>query len=249
MNKISDMDFKSFTEEAVKEITDLPLERRRPWVLRIRDGRTDMTADRARKILLGKVWGKSLARLNKRYPSSEPMAAEKALAALMRNGISRNRIRLRDNSFRLNLDNCQYRLYKHASAEGFSACPWPSEHQCTVRLSGKDFAGFVLAFDAAVPEIVARVPGVLRAVEERELAERKKEIELDLKKQFLQSVIDRFITPLGLSAHSVFKEGDVVSLDLEQIKTAHLEVPLWQLPEMLKNPAAVMNLLEKKRQD
>ncbi len=240
---MNDIDFRLITQEVVKSSCNMPLEHPGGFFSRS-PVKINVTPGMVREMLLGGVWRKCVELLNLRYHASEPMAIEKALSELMKNGLIKDKIIFRKDSFRLNLQNGQYRAYKMGPEGTVCACPWPSEWRYEIQFPGKVFAEFVLLFDAEIPEIVSHIPEVIEAVRKREMEGKKEQIEKELKETFIKSLIEQYLTPSGISARYSFQDGDMVSLDLSQSLTAHLDIPLWELAEKLKDPEQVRALLQ-----
>ena len=240
---LENIDFKTITAEVVKEISEMPLEQPGGFFSR-RPVKINVTQEMVREMLLRKVWGKSIELLNKLYAKKEPLVAEKALSELIKRDVVKEKIIYKKDSFRLKLENGEYRAYTFGSSETVYACPWPSEKRYEIRIPGGLFAEFILRFDAEIPEIITHVPEIIQSIRAREMAEKKDEIERELKEKVLQALIDQYLKPLGLTVHSTMKEGDMVSMDIQQVKSAHLEMPLWQLLEKLKDTGAILDSLQ-----
>ena len=237
------MDFKMIMDEAVLEISYMPLEERRGGFFSHISTRITVTPERARRMLLEKVWGKSIEALNAMSPETEPMAMEKALAKLMRGNVLKENITYKKNSFRIQLANGQYRAYKQGDSRVIRACPWPAGGASVALTTGSRFADFLLRFDAEIPEMEARIPFIMEIIGAREREEKKRMIEAELKNRIITSLIDQYLKPLGLSVKYYVKDNDMISMDISQAFSAHLEVPLQQLQERLKDAGAIMGLL------
>ena len=168
---------------------------------------------------------------------------EKALSVLIRRKALQERVVCKKHSFRIRLENGQYRAYREEGTEYIRACPWPAEKRYIIQITGGRFADFLLQFDAAIPGMLSRVPAIVDAIRTRELEERKESLEAELKERVIQSVVDQILKPLGLSARYQMKDNDIISLEISQRLSAHLELPLWELPERLKDADAVMAML------
>lgn len=195
-------------------------------------------------MLLGKVWGKGIELLNTREGKAEPLVAEKALSELMKKDVVKEKIIYRKDSFRLQLTNGRYRAYTFGASGEVYACPWPSERRYKILMSSSKFADFILQFDAEIPEIVSHIPEIIETLRARELEERKHKLEKELKEQVLKSLIEQYLKPLGLSVRYRLNEDDRVSMDVFQTLTAHMEMPLAQMMERLKDADAIKALLQ-----
>lgn len=243
MGKMDTIDFKTITAEVVKEVSNISLERpggffnRHPVKIKI-------TSGMIQEMLLEKVWGKGIEMLNTEYVEAEHMIAEKAISELMKRGILTDKVMYKSDSFRLQLENGQYRAYKNSATGAVSACPWPSGKRYDILIPGSLFADFIIQFDAEIPEIVSHVPEIVELIKGRELEEMKGMMEKELKKQILQSFIEQYLVPIGLSATYILKDDDIVAMDISQILSAHLEMPLAQLIDKLKDTDAIKKSLK-----
>jgi hypothetical protein len=243
MGNMELLDLKSITAEAVKEISSIPLERPGGFFNR-RQVKVDISPETLREMLLRKVWGKGVGLLNTQEAKAEPLVAEKALSELMKRGAVKDKIIYKKDSFRLKLENSQYRAYTFGVSGAVYACPWPSEKRYEILMSGTMFADFILQFDAEIPEMVSRIPEIIEVLKMRELEERKRRMENELKEQVLRSLIEQYLKPIGLSVRYKLDEGDMVSMDISQTLTAHLEMPLAQMMDKLKDADAFKALLQ-----
>lgn len=233
MERMECIDLKAITEEVVTELCNMPLERdtggwHRSYVTRIQ-----VSPDIIRSTLLFSVWEKCIELLNRHGKKEGPLAIEKALTILAGRGALKEKIQFRKNSFRVQLENSRYRIYKMGETYA-SACPWPSEKRCGILVSGKTLADFIMRFDEEVPDIVSHVTTIMSAIGARELEETKRSMEVEIKEKLVRSLIDQYLKPLGLSVQYDIGAGDVVSLDLRKVISAHIEVPLGQLADKVK---------------
>lgn len=247
MGKMASIDFKTITAEAVLEISNMPLESLKCSFFNNSVTRIVMTPDLARQILLEKVWEKCVNTLIAQNSESESLAIEKALSILMKKDAIKGKIICRKNSFRVKLSNCQYRAYKQGVDGEIWACPWPSKKRYIIRITGSQFADFILQFDAEIPTMLTHIPAIVDTIRTREREEQKELMAEELKEKVVTSIIGQILEPLGLSVRYTMGEGDKVILDISQTLSAHIEIPLWQLPEKLKDPEAVMALLQVER--
>lgn len=243
MGKVDSIDFKAITAEVVKEVSSIPLERPGGFFNR-RPVKVDVSPEILREMLLRKVWGRGIELLNAQEAKAEPLVAEKALSELMRKGVIKEKIIYKKHSFRLQLENSQYRAYTFGASGAVCACPWPSAKRYEILMSASRFADFILQFDARILEIVSYMPEIIEALRVRELEERRQKVEKELKEQVLQSLIEQYLKPIGLSVCYKINEGDMVSMDISQTLTAHLEMPLAQMMDKLKDTEAFKTLLQ-----
>ena len=237
------IDFKAITAEAALEISNMPLKQGDGFL----NGYVtciDATPDTISQMLLEKVWAKCVGVVNSLDFELEPLAVEKALSILLRKSTVHEKIVCKKNSFRVQLANGQYRAYRKNGTGNIWACPWPAVKRYEIQIGGEQFANFLLQFDEVIPEILNHIPAIMDNIRTREWEERKEMIEKELKEKVIQSVIDGSLKPLGLSVQYMLGEGDMVFLDISQVLSARLELPLCQLPEKLNDAEAVMAMLQ-----
>jgi hypothetical protein len=241
------MDIKTITAEAAQEISNMPLVQRGGIYNRFFI-RLDATPAMIQQMLLETVWAKCIESLNAQNQETEPLAIEKALSLLMKQGAIKEKVIFKKDSFRIQMANGQYRAYRNGAAGTLWACPWPTVKRYVIQIGGSRFADFLLQFDTEIPEILTHVPVIIDTIRTREREEQKKEIEEELKNRVITSIIDQYLKPLGLSVKYTVGEGDVVTMDISKTLSAHLELPLCQLPEKLKDPEALMAMLKVEHQ-
>ena len=95
--------------------------------------------------------------------------------------------------------------------------------------------------------MLTHIPAIVDTIRTREREEQKELMAEELKEKVVTSIIGQILEPPGLSVRYTMGEGDKVILDISQTLSAHIEIPLWQLPEKLKDPEAVMALLQVER--
>ena len=247
------IDFKTITAEVVAALSSLPLEQQANR--RVHGHMTNLsnppvairyTPDEIRSSLINGVWTKGVAVLNGDRTDCNPLEGEKALAILTRKGMVTENVQFKRNSFRLKLKNAEYRIYKYGGT-GFEACPWPSLTWCPVTVSGEEFAEFLAAFDSEIPEIESNLDTVMARIKARELEMTRQKKERELKDKLVKSLVLSLLAPLGLSTTYSISEGDIVSLDLRKVMTAHLDIPLEKLAETLKDTAGIEEALSVER--
>ncbi len=243
MGKVDSIDFKAITAEVVEEVSRIPLERPGGFFNR-RPVRVGVSQGILREMLLRKVWERGIELLNALETKAEPLVAEKALSELMKKDVVKEKIIYKKESFRLQLANGQYRAYTSGASGAVYACPWPSEKRYEIQMSGSTFADFLLQFDTEIPDIVSHIPEIMEAFRVRELEEKKQKIAKEVKEQALNSLIEQYMKPLGLSVRYKLDEEDRVSMDVSQTLTAHLEMPLAQMMDKLKDADAFKALLQ-----
>lgn len=233
------LDFKSITAEAVAEICGAAENLPKKFFCLSNDG-VQVNSEELRALLLEYVWKHAIRRVNEDYavPETEAMAAEKTLAELVRRLILTEKVVYKKDSFRLQLKNGQYRIYKDAVKGFVFACPWPSEKRYEVGFPGRLLADFIIQFDAAIPDIVAQIPALAMTLWENEFEKNSDDIKRKLKEQALKPLIEQFVEPNGYCVSYSLKGEVTVSLEVEQSQTAHIEMPLTQLMEVLKDPEA-----------
>ena len=231
MEELKNLDIRTITAEAATRISY----QKRPTVTQV-----VATPDMVRRHLLSSVWAGCLDALARQEGNMTdgPMSTELALEELMRRGVSRESICVWDSSFRLRLENSEYRIYRRGTET--VACPWPSDLWSVVRIGGDRFAEFLLYFDAHVPEILAEVPAILKTIRQREMEEKKALMEQEIMKTTVKALLEQYLKPLGLSAGFQLDEDGKVTLDLRRLQSGHLEIPLVELSEILNDQDSLL---------
>ena len=242
VERMESINFKEITKEIVTVLSNIPLERKTGRWHGSHLTKIHFTPDMVRSMLIFGVWKKSLDLLNGDEKKSEPLAVEKALAILMKKGVEKDRIQFRENSFRVQLNNSRYRIYK-LDEKGVHACPWPMEEGYRTYVPSAHLASFLMRFDEEIPSIVSHVTTVMETIRARELEETKRMMEKGIKDELVRSLIDQYLKPLGLSAEYNVGAGDIVSLDLRKVMSAHIEVPLDRLADMVKDTEGIVDSL------
>jgi len=245
MDRLKNLDIRGITAEAAARIGGMALEKRTGgWNRRPVVTPVVVTPGLVQRHLLSSVWAGCLDALAGRdgAEADGAMTAELALAELIRRGVPRESVRVREGSFRLRLENSEYRIYRRGAAETV-ACPWPSDLWSVVRVGGECFADFLQYFDARVPEIVAEVPAILETIRQRQLEGKKAKMEREIRKTAVRSLLEQCLGPLGITAGFRLGEEDQVTLDLSRMESARLEFPLEKLTEVLRDPASVLTML------
>ena len=245
MDKLKNLDIRGITAEAAARIGGMALEKRTGgWNRRPVVTPVVVTPGLVQRHLLSSVWAGCLDALAGRdgAEADGAMTAELALAELIRRGVPRESVRVREGSFRLRLENSEYRIYRRGAAETV-ACPWPSDLWSVVRVGGECFADFLQYFDARVPEIVAEVPAILETIRKRQLEEKKARMEREIRKTTVRSLLEQHLLPLGLSVSFSLGEDGLVTLEMSRQESARLVVPLEDLAGTLGDPESVLLML------
>lgn len=245
MDKLKNLDIRGITAEAAARIGGMALEKRTGgWNRRPVVTPVVVTPGLVQRHLLSSVWAGCLDALAGRdgAEADGAMTAELALAELIRRGVPRESVRVREGSFRLRLENSEYRIYRRGAAETV-ACPWPSDLWSVVRVGGECFADFLLLFDASIPEIVAEVPAILETIRKRELEGKKARMEREIRKTTVRSLLEQHLLPLGLSVSFSLGEDGLVTLEMSRQESARLVVPLEDLAGTLGDPESVLLML------
>ena len=68
-------------------------------------------------------------------------------------------------------------------------------------------------------------------------------MEDEIKDNLVKTLIEQYLKPLGLSVLYHIGEGDIVSMNLRKVMSAHIEIPLRELADKLKDTAGVVDSL------
>lgn len=245
MEELKNLDICEIIAEAAARIGGMDLvhrtggwNQRRPTVTRV-----VVTPDKVRRHLLSSVWAGCLDALCQQdgEAADKAMIAELSLAEMRRRGVPRESIKVREGSFRLKLENSEYRIYRRGKET--VACPWPSDLWSVIRIGGEHFADFLQFFDAHVPEIVSEVPAIMETIRLRELEEKRAHMEREIRNTTIRSLFDQYLKPLGLSVVFQLDEDNTVTLDLSRHESARLVIPLEELPERLRDTESILETL------
>lgn len=248
---MKDLDIKAIIEKEVNNIINMPRERKVFWNNNTHVTKYNQTPGEIWEKLVSLVWKVCLEKLRLRQESHEILAAEKAISILIKLGAVREKVVFKTDSFRVKLENYDYRIYK-LGASSFNnchkkpkqdsyprlkACPWPSESRCDVQISGETFAEFLLAFDAEIPYMENKIPQIMEKIRARELEVNKQQMERELKDRIIKSLLDQYLTPHGITAHYTINDDDTVSIELQKIIISRHEIPFDKLSENLPDLA------------
>ena len=248
---MKDLDIKAITEKVADNIINMPRKTKVFWNNNTHVTKYNQTPGEIWEKLVSLVWEVCLEKLRLRQESHETLAAEKAISILIKLGAVREKVVFKTNSFRVKLENYEYRIYKlGVSAVNDShkkpkqelylrlkACPWPSDFTCDVQISGEMFAEFLQAFDAEIPYMECKIPQIMEKIRARKLEENKQQMERELKNRIIKSLLDQYLTPHGITAHFTINDDDTVSIELQKIITSHHEIPFDKLRENLPDLA------------
>ena len=123
--------------------------------------------------LLNRVWHSWVGKLGISGQDAVPLRLERVVRALIREGVDKQRIRYRNDRFRIRLENGEYVLFK---TQDQAVHAWLPGIRCAgvdVRVSGAAFARFLLDFDAAVPGILRPAEAVVAAISRNAIEYRK----------------------------------------------------------------------------
>lgn len=116
------------------------------------------------KQLLNRVWHSWAGKLGLSGQDGTPLRLERVVRALMWEGVDMRQIRYRNGEFRIGLEHGEYILFKDADQTVHAWLTDINRAGVDVRVSGADFARFLLAYDAAVPEIRRHAEMVAEAI-------------------------------------------------------------------------------------
>lgn len=202
------------------------------------------SGEQIRGRLILNIWNECLKQLGGNPVEDGPLAAEKVVIALGRRGVSRDRMPFKSHSFRVKLDNYNYRIYKRTS--GFASRPWNSaSHELRIlKLDADVFAEFLLEFDKWIPVMLRAVDDVYQYYKEVNREKEKKEMVHKILVGTVESIIEQRLRSLGLTVNYRFvNNGESVSLDIWQIRHSNLEVPIDELADRLRDPDTILDSL------
>ena len=249
LEQMESIDFKKITEEVVSVLSNMPLKKETGMRYRRYLVDTPISYALIKSLLVFGVWEKSLRLLNGNGGEFGPLAIEEVIASLKRKGKLKGEIRFKKNSFTIKMENSQYRIYKYPDYpvnHNVLACPWPCPSEMgkyLIPFVGEPLVDFMIRFDEELPNIVSHVSTVLEVIRARKMEETKSKMEKQLKDNLIQSLIDQYLKPLGVTAFFSVNTDDMVSLDLQKVMTSHIEIPLDQIVDKLKDTAGITDSL------
>lgn len=116
------------------------------------------------KQLLNRIWHSWAGKLGVSGQDGTPLRLERVVRALMWEGVDKRQIRYRNGEFRIRLEHGEYLLFKDADQTVHAWLTDINRAGVDVRVSGAAFASFLLAYDAAVPEIRRHAEMVAEAI-------------------------------------------------------------------------------------
>ena len=127
--------------------------------------------------LVNRIWTKALLHCDGFSFHQSAANAEAAIAACLRAGLERRRVRYHNNVYRIHLTNFEYIIHRELS--GFTALPLPAtnaqnRNREAIGLDKEAFADFLLSFDALGPAIWSSA-GRMRHTMHEMLLEQEKE--------------------------------------------------------------------------
>jgi len=205
----------------------------------------ELCEESLRDVMETAVWNALIKKLSSDQETGT--SAEKAVAAIMKKGLGKDRITFRKNSFRFTLENRTFKIYKQK--ENFSSVPivpgktTPS-YACQVNgMDPEVFADLVYAYDGMAPEVDVAFKEILEEFREMELRIKRERTARELTQKTVDLLIEEYIRPLGLQCRYDVN-GDSVEIELEQRKKATLDIPIAELSDRLKDSSAIMEALE-----
>ena len=199
--------------------------------------------------LLTRVWRQALGDADAFTFNGKATVAEAAVAACIRAGVDKSRIRFNNCRFVLSLEHYSYIVKKELS--GFVSMPAGcSEKACcnkAIGLTRERFADFLFSFDALIPDIRQALDELMFEVD-AVLSERKKaEMVRKLQETTARAVIDGYMKPLDISCTFHVADGGLVCLSLSKDPDlfGYVEVPYDQLSGFLQDKDKILGSLKK----
>ena len=198
-------------------------------------------------LMISRVWESGLEQIKTGQVTLTNLAAEEAVLALQHKGIKPGAIAWKSNSFEVALKNLHYRIYKNAP--GFSARPWDREaSECRIVPVECDIASFVdflLLFDGtALDAIHGKVIEQMQYFRDLITEEKKKEMIQKMQTTFVQSLVNRTLSPLGLYVQFSIDDDEKVHVEITQLRQGKFEIPIDQFAEWAEAPKKIIEQLE-----
>ena len=170
-----------------------------------------------RDLLIARVFNLRLNWIAQKHPESRKLAAEKVVAALMKHGIGKDKIRFSRDSFIVNLPNMEYCILK-AESGCYVRTGNSQIITCIQRNSPKDIAKLIMNFDNEVPELERHSRLLFDAIQEQQIQQRQAAMVKELSESILRPLVEQYLKPLGISVQYCFDDDCAnVSLDLRKV--------------------------------
>ena len=197
--------------------------------------------------LNGEVFRRVVDAVLKDTGESDAMTAEQGVAAMIHAGLDKSRIRFRSMSFTCPLKNCKCKVNKET--DGLSVClgsagKWTPSTTLPSRLSPVNFASMILQYDdIVIPQIQDATAKLLEELRRQDAVRQQKKLAAEMESMTVRSLIEQFVTPLGIHADFRIRKGKV-HIDFSQYLKGEADIPMEELSERLRDAAAVLSLLK-----
>lgn len=194
--------------------------------------------------LAASVWNELLNGFLKETPHN-PYKAEEAVAALMRRGLSREKVSFSMGNITVNLQNGRYRIYREPSNYGsgaftFHANAWLRPHK---GLGPEDLAEFLLAFDELLPAMAEKERPILEAIEEIRRMNKADEMAKEIARQAFEKAFKDVLGPMKIQYTFAMNGDGTVSVKLRQRLSGKVSGPVNEIRDLLSDPEKVKTLL------
>ena len=127
-------------------------------------------------------------------------------------------------------------------------CPWPyylrGDSKIRIMMPGGRLAALLLLFDSKIPDMDSRVIEIIKVLDRRKKEMKKRDMERQIKNVVVKSLIEKYLDPLGLKTSYRLTEDGQVSLSLERLYKARVQIPLEELADRLEDTEAILAQLK-----
>lgn len=127
-------------------------------------------------------------------------------------------------------------------------CPWPyylrGNSKIRIMMPGERLAALLLLFDSKIPDMDSRVIEIIKVLDRRKMEMKKRDMERQIKRVVVQSLVDKYLEPLGMNVSFRLTEEGKVSMTLKRIYSAELEVSMEELADRLEDTEAILAQLK-----
>lgn len=209
------------------------------------DGGETIDATHVGNMLVNGVWNRCLGLFRGTCEKGyDPLNSEKIVSVLLRGGVSPDSVRCRRNMLRVRLENYGYRFHKRETVL-FVRPDNPLWNEVT--LTGADpeeFAAFLRRFDGLVPKIFEEAGRVCETAKRKAMEMKVNRCTETIVRRSVDSQVERYLTPLGIRAEYSFEEDfKFLRMDLRQVLTATLRMPVGDVVERLRDTPAILSSL------
>ena len=190
------------------------------------------------------AWSNLLHELS-RNRKDIPCSPEKVAAILLRNGVSKEKVKATSANITIELPNGTYRIYREPSGypTGAVTLKYPSWVRVHHGFSEQELADILLAFDELIPEIEEHGQPLRDEIAMRERERKATRLAEDIALRALESIFAEKLAPLGIDHRLSMSFNGEITLTLRQYREWSITAPINVIKEELEKTGDVESLL------